>query len=94
VGASLIAEKLLGVIRATPMHTGTGMSNMTASIGISGLGALRTRELVTAEMLLDQADQCLYKSKRLGRDRVTMAEIIEGHFDLSQSKGSLSLVRA
>jgi hypothetical protein len=31
-------------------------------------------------MLLDLADQCLYKSKRAGRNRASMPNVIDGRF--------------
>lgn len=76
-GASIMANKILAAVHASPMRTGKGISSVTVSIGISGLAAVGNRELATAETLLELADQCLYKSKRMGRNRVTLAAIEE-----------------
>jgi two-component system cell cycle response regulator len=72
-GASVIAEKLLAAVEATPMSTAAGIVRMTASIGGSGLGAIHDRDSATAEMLIELADRCLYKSKMTGRGCATIA---------------------
>jgi two-component system cell cycle response regulator len=71
-GARLMAERLRSVIEAAPVRTGTGIVRMTVSIGASALSALKDRDSATAAMLLDRADQSLYKSKTAGRNRVTV----------------------
>jgi len=50
---------------------------MTVSIGASGLGAIRDRDSATPDTLLELADQGLYKSKRAGRNRATMPNVVE-----------------
>jgi len=42
------------------------------SVGVSSLAVFGAREAVTIEQLLRRADDCLYISKRQGRDRVTI----------------------
>jgi two-component system, cell cycle response regulator len=78
-GAGVMAEKLLAAVEATPMPTATGIVRMTASMGASGLGAIRDRDSATAEMLIELADQCLYRSKKTGRGRATIPEMIAVH---------------
>ncbi len=69
-GAGAVAEKLRGAIGAPPMKVGNRTLHMTVSIGVS---ALETADhgAMTAEMLLDKADQALYTSKKAGRNQVT-----------------------
>jgi two-component system cell cycle response regulator len=85
-GASVVAEKLLDNVQATPMSTGNGIVRMTVSIGASGLGAIRDRDSATAETLIELADQCLYKSKKTGRSRATIPEMmIDAHLREQQT---------
>jgi len=69
--AKFMAETLRNAIEESPIRTGTGIVRMTVSIGASSLSAITDRESITAEQLLDLADQSLYKSKDAGRNRVT-----------------------
>ena len=69
--AQSMAEILRTAIEESPIRTATGIVRMTVSIGASSLGAITGRESITAEKLLDLADQSLYKSKDAGRNRVT-----------------------
>jgi two-component system, cell cycle response regulator len=71
-GARFMAERLRSVIEEAPVRTGTGIVRMTVSIGASALGAMMNRNSATAAMLLDRADQSLYRSKTAGRNRVTV----------------------
>jgi hypothetical protein len=59
------------------MRTGKAISSVTVSIVISGLAAVGNRELATAETQLELADQCVFKSKRMGQNRATLAAIEE-----------------
>jgi CheY-like chemotaxis protein len=45
---------------------------MTVSIGVSGSAVFASAEEASVEQLLRRADDCLYTSKRQGRDRVTV----------------------
>jgi two-component system, cell cycle response regulator len=69
--AQSMAEMLRTAIEQSPIRTAAGIVRMTVSIGASSLGAITGRESITAEKLLDLADQSLYKSKDAGRNRVT-----------------------
>jgi two-component system cell cycle response regulator len=55
---------------------GTGIVRMTVSIGVSGLGAIQGSDPITAEVLLDLADKSLYRSKKAGRNRVTVLDVV------------------
>jgi predicted signal transduction protein with EAL and GGDEF domain len=67
--ASGIAERLREVISANPMATSGGVLSITVSIGIC---VLETKQEFSGASVLDllrAADQGLYASKRLGRNR-------------------------
>jgi GGDEF domain-containing protein len=51
------------------------MRPVTVSIGVSGLQAMPARNSATIEMVLAHADQCMYKSKAAGRNRVTLPKL-------------------
>lgn len=70
-GAIFMAEKLRRAIEESPIRTGAGIVRMTVSIGVSSFGPFSERNSISAEELLDLADQSLYKSKNAGRNRVT-----------------------
>jgi two-component system cell cycle response regulator len=82
VGSSVMAEKLLRAVEATPMSTDTGIIRMSASIGASGLSAFHDRDSVTPEILIELADQCLYKSKKAGRGCATILETTDANLTL------------
>ena len=83
-GANIVAEKLRRAIAAAPMRLGTRKVRLTISLGASELAAIPERDSTTAERLLDLADQNLYKSKRAGRNRVTVPDTV-GHATTPQA---------
>jgi len=66
-----VAEKLRRLIDATPFHVADVDLAMTISLGVASLGTLERDMEVSAQALLDQADQYLYRSKLRGRNRVS-----------------------
>ena len=86
-GASVIAEKLLRAVEATPISTGAGIVRMTASIGASGLSAVLDRDSATAELLIELADQCLYMSKKAGRGRATIPQMFDAQHRMLGTNG-------
>lgn len=94
IGAGVLAEKLLRAVNVAPLHTRAGVVHMTVSIGASGLGAINNRDSATPDMLLELADQCLYQSKKAGRNRATISNVIDGHFGNGRSGGNHALVQA
>jgi diguanylate cyclase (GGDEF)-like protein len=74
-GAAVVAEKLRKAIEAMPLRIAAGMPPVTVSIGVSGLQAMPARNSTTIEMVLAHADQCMYKSKAAGRNRVTLPKL-------------------
>ena len=68
--AVLLAEQLRASLSQVEIHTGKATIGMRASYGVTALEAGDTG----IETLLSRADAALYRSKQLGRDRVTLAE--------------------
>ncbi|WP_243359830.1 GGDEF domain-containing protein [Fundidesulfovibrio terrae] len=64
--ARLSAERLRGLLRSLRPMPGTDIMT-TASFGVAEMGSEGFEELVA------RADQCLYRAKREGRDRVCVA---------------------
>jgi diguanylate cyclase (GGDEF)-like protein len=71
-GARVVAERLRVAVQGAPMRTGGGTVRVTVSIGVSGSAVFSNPDDATVEQLLRRADDCLYTSKRNGRDRVTV----------------------
>jgi two-component system cell cycle response regulator len=65
--ARIVAERLRGRLANTPQVEG-GPESISVSIGLSML-----RPGVTADALIEQADQALYRAKARGRNRVEVA---------------------
>jgi diguanylate cyclase (GGDEF)-like protein len=70
-GASRVAEKLRLAMAKEPVPTGAGPLHATVSIGVTALETPQERASISVAELLRAADQCLYMSKNLGRDRTT-----------------------
>ena len=65
--ARIVAERLRGRLASTPKVEG-GPDQITVSVGLATLGPN-----TTAETLIEQADQALYRAKARGRNRVEVA---------------------
>jgi len=66
-----VAEAMRRAVAATPVRTAAGAIDVTVSVGVSSVAVLKGHE-PSVELLLRRADDCLYFSKRHGRDRVTI----------------------
>jgi diguanylate cyclase (GGDEF)-like protein len=71
-GARAVAEKLRRTVCAGPVHTGTGLVDITVSIGVSGFEAL-AQDDENSDAMVESADRCLYLAKESGRNRVYAA---------------------
>lgn len=69
--AAYVAERLRATIAAKPFKISheAGVLDVTVSIGVSGLCS----SFATPEAIIEAADTALYRSKREGRNRVTIA---------------------
>jgi diguanylate cyclase (GGDEF)-like protein len=72
-GAAQVAEILREGIASQPVVTREALIPVTVSLGVSGTQALAHHD-VGVEELLQRADSRLYRSKREGRDRVSVDE--------------------
>jgi diguanylate cyclase (GGDEF)-like protein len=70
-GAIKVAETIRAGVEAQPLATQAGLIPIKVSLGVSGTQRLTDQE-ASVEELLRRADACLYRSKREGRNRVTV----------------------
>ena len=63
-----VADRIRISVSETPMMTDAGAVSVSVSIGITET----TRETADIGLLLNKADQALYKSKRIGRNAITV----------------------
>ncbi len=71
-GGVVVAEKIRHALAVRPIMAVPSGIECTVSVGVTGLSAFADRGAVTVEQLLSRADDCLYNSKKLGRDQVTV----------------------
>ena len=71
-GAQVVGETMRRAVSATPVRTAAGSIDVTVSVGVSSVEIFADRDAATVEQLLRRADDCLYFSKRQGRNRVTI----------------------
>lgn len=70
-GAEVVAQRLNAGLAESTISTSSGEVAVTISIGAADVSQMRSNNL-TFTGLLQIADQCLYASKRNGRNRYTM----------------------
>jgi diguanylate cyclase (GGDEF)-like protein len=75
-GAVIVAEKLRQFVVNAPIKTEVGNLQVTVSIGVAALCCLPRGSEPQADALMELADKALYRSKQLGRNRVTAAETV------------------
>jgi GGDEF domain-containing protein len=59
---------------AAPFATSTGYIAVTASFGVAVVESQSDSTAVASQVLLSSTDAALYRSKREGRNRVSLAE--------------------
>ena len=79
-GAVQVAERLRAATALLEVRHEAQTLRVTSSFGVASIGA-PWPEGPVAEQLLTQADQCLYLSKKLGRDRVTGEHLTDQRLD-------------
>ncbi len=85
-GAMQVAERLRVATAALEVrHDGQAL-RVTSSFGVASAGP-DWPEGVVAEQLLTQADLCLYRSKKLGRDRATGELVAQQCADAAPASG-------
>lgn len=70
-GAEIVAERLTTGVAQDPIETSSGPIAVTISVGAADVSQMLSNEL-SFKGLLQIADECLYASKRAGRNRYTM----------------------
>lgn len=72
-GGKIFAERVRHMVESTLVGAGDPTGPVTVSLGVSGF----PEDGTTPESLLRAADDALYQSKRLGKNRVTVASTTE-----------------
>jgi diguanylate cyclase (GGDEF)-like protein len=67
---SAVADRIKAKMETTTLRIGDASLNITASIGIAGVDANPSAELLSPGALIDRADRALYSAKHLGRNRI------------------------
>lgn len=75
-GAVKLAEKVREQFKETPFDDGNNNVYLTVSMGVSGTRP-NPETVYKCLSILDLADQCLYKAKQTGRDRVVAERFTE-----------------
>ncbi len=71
LAAMTVARRIMDNVRGLALpHPGAPSGIITVSIGVA---CRRAGELLSVEALLSLADQALYRSKKAGRDAVTLS---------------------
>jgi two-component system cell cycle response regulator len=65
------AEKMRVSIETHPFAISGGTLRVSSSFGVAGYESLQAHDDANADSLIASADGCLYRSKELGRNRVT-----------------------
>jgi len=74
-GAWQAAERIRGQVSEMVIPVKEEKIQITASFGISGFESNNTVTNISADALIEEADKCLYRAKREGRNRVVLAEL-------------------
>lgn len=70
-----VAEKIRNIVAATPFVTRTGDTPVTVSVGVASTGPHGPDISLRVEAMIKVADECLYISKKEGRNHTTGQEI-------------------
>jgi two-component system cell cycle response regulator len=74
-GAIHVAEKIRTLIASAPFPTRAGDTMVTASFGVASTGPCGPDIALKVDTLIRTADECMYRSKEAGRDRISGQEI-------------------
>lgn len=73
-GCRLVAERIRNIIAATPVTISGGEVAVTVSCGAITVENTTRIEEMTMDAILGKADECLYRAKESGRDRVVAVQ--------------------
>jgi two-component system, cell cycle response regulator len=85
-GAVALADRLRSAITAQPVYTTSGRLEVTVSVGVTALDGAPELGATSAAEMLRAADQCVYASKSLGRDRISAASPAESRTLLIEAR--------
>jgi diguanylate cyclase (GGDEF)-like protein len=85
-GAIAVADRLRSVITAEPICTSVGNLVVTVSVGVTALDGKPELGVTSVAEVLRAADQCVYVSKHLGRDRITAASPTQSRTLLDEAR--------
>ncbi len=69
-GAMILAERLRIKVNKLDLEYGGRTMKISASFGVVSCDPARTKEELSADILVSRVDKCLYQAKAAGRDRV------------------------
>lgn len=69
---TVVAERIRQRLESTVVQCGESLIAVTASIGIAGMDASGTDDVLSPAALIDRADRALYSAKSRGRNRIEM----------------------
>ncbi len=69
-GATIVAEKLRNIIHSQPMEVMNKKLLISASFGVTGFESINSKDNMTYESMISQADIYLYLAKKEGRNKV------------------------
>ncbi|HUS64911.1 MAG TPA: diguanylate cyclase [Kofleriaceae bacterium] len=72
-GALVVGERVRAAIAGMGIRHKGAQVRVTTSVGVSSTSLIEPHRAITGELLVDLADQALYRAKRGGRDRVERA---------------------
>ena len=74
IRAQKLLERVQAIIRATEIRCGETTLSVTMSMG---LASYRGKEVPDRSLLMEEADQAMYRAKRAGKDRIETAPILD-----------------
>jgi two-component system, cell cycle response regulator len=88
-GAIAFADRLRSLIVEPPILTSVGRLAVTVSVGVTALDGAPELGATSAAEMLRAADQCVYASKNLGRDRITAASPAHSRTLLTEARSGV-----
>lgn len=74
IRAQRLLERIQAAVRTTAITCGEATLSVTMSMG---LASYRGRQVPDAALLMEEADQAMYRAKRAGKDRIEAAHILD-----------------
>lgn len=81
VRACKLLERIQAAVVGTRIHCGEAVLSVTMSMGVA---SYRGRHVPDASLLMEEADQAMYRAKRAGKNRIEAAPILD--LDLGEDR--------